>query len=136
MLDKARYALIGSTPLDRASGASNGTGVDRLAHSEAESLTLIVQTGDDSGTPDSFSLAGKLQHSDDDGSTDTYDDITGAAITAITAEGAIAEVTIDPNQCKRYVRSVLTPTFVAGTSPKIFSSAVLEFTRAKVVPAS
>lgn len=96
------------------SGANNGTGIDRMGYDEIE---ILVSTGVATGTPDSYSVAAKLQESDDNSS---FTDVSGAAITAITADSTTAKARVlDASTLKRYVRVVTTPAYVGGTSPKV-----------------
>lgn len=124
---------IGNTPKERAAGADNGTGIDRTGYS---SCTLFVMTGVDSGTPTSFTLNCKLQQSSDDGSSDAYADITDAAITAITAENTYAKVDVNLQGCEQYIRAVMTPAFVDGSSPKLFSASAIVLGGADSLPAT
>lgn len=114
---------VGITPrAPTASGtAIKGSAIDRTGF---DSCVLVVQTGQDSGTPDSFSVAGKLQHSDTTTDGD-FTDLTGAAIAAITTEDALAEVDVNLADAKQYVRAVVTPTYVGGTTPSVLLSAAV-----------
>lgn len=114
---------IGVTPrAPTASGtAIKGTALDRTGF---DSCTLALQTGATSGTPDSFSVAAKLQHSDTTTDGD-FTDITGAAVTPITAANAIASVDVNLAGVKKYIRAVVTPTYVGGTTPSVLLSAAI-----------
>jgi len=110
-------------PQAAAAGAISGdsnTGIDR---SGFQSCVLHVGTGATSGTPDSFSVAGKLQESDS--AATGYTDITDAAITSITTENSAAKVNVDLSGCKQYIRAVVTPAFVNGSTPKVGVEAVI-----------
>lgn len=114
--------LMALNPVDSAAGANNGTGIDTLAHEEFREILTLVVVGTDSGTPDSFSVAAKLQESSDDS---TYTDVTGASMTAITADNQVGQIYLDAKSLtKRYFRVVVTPAFVNGSTPKIELSAV------------
>lgn len=109
---------IGVTPrAPTASGtAIKGDAIDRLGFG---SCVFDVLTGATSGTPDSFSVAGKLQHSDTTTDGD-FTDLTGATTTAITAVGTLARKNVDLTSAKRYIREVITPTYVGGSTPYVF----------------
>jgi len=116
---------IGVVPAARTAGATNGTGINRLGH---QSCVLAVKTGASSGTPDSFTVAGKLQHSADNSKWADYTDpITGnvVAITALAAANSIAEVDADLSGAKLYIRAVVTAAFVGGTTPAINCDATI-----------
>jgi hypothetical protein len=108
---------IGVTPRAPTASATaiNGSAIDRTGF---DSCVLAVFTGATAGTPDSFSVAGKLQHSDTTTDGD-FSDFTGASITAITAAGTLAEVDVNLADAKQYVRAVVTPTYVGGSTPSV-----------------
>lgn len=79
-----------------------------------------IDVGAVTGTPTSFAVAGKVQESND-GLT-SWTDIEGASITSITAINKSAQIRLALRKsatAKKYVRLVITPTFVDGTSPKV-----------------
>ena len=90
--------LPGSTALSGTT-AANGSSVD--CDGMEGPVVLAVLTGAATGTPTSFSIAAKLQESDD-GSTGWAD------------LGKLRGI-----RTKRYLRSVLTPAFVGGSSPTV-----------------
>lgn len=102
--------LPGSTALSGTT-AANGSSVD--CDLIEGSVTLFVFTGATTGSPSSFSVAAKLQESDD-GSNNWTDLATQETLSVTTASsrGALRGI-----RTKRYVRSVLTPAFVGGSSP-------------------
>jgi len=114
---------IGVTPrAPTASGtAIKGSAIDRTGF---DSCVLAVFTGAAAGTPDSFSVAGKLQHSDTTTDGD-FTDLTDGAITAITAVDTLAEVDVNLADAKQYIRAVVTPTYVGGTTPSVLLGAVV-----------
>jgi hypothetical protein len=106
------------------SSAVNGVGVDKLGFDDA---MAIIATGAAAGTPDSFSLAVKVQESADNSTG--WADVTGATAT-ITAVNTVARVKVpDMLNRKRYLRIVVTPTFVGGTSPSVGVSANFALSR-------
>lgn len=104
--------LPGSTALSGTT-AANGSSVD--CDLIDGPITLFVFTGATTGSPTSFSVAAKLQESDD-GSTNWTDLATQETLSVTTASsrGALRGI-----RTKRYVRSVLTPAFVGGSSPTV-----------------
>jgi hypothetical protein len=116
---------IGIVPNDRAAGAVNGTGFDRIGYN---SCVLTVVTGAISGGSDSQTVAAKIQHSSDDSAYADYTDpSTGAAAAITTISSASSADSVDVNLigAKKYIRVVLTPAFVGGTTPKIGCGAVV-----------
>lgn len=113
---------------DLAAGAANGPGVDCLGFTRA---VLIVNVGTVTGD---HNVTVKVQESSDDGSTDTYADVTGATTGAVTTAndaGLAKFIEVDLSRRERYLRAVAT---VAGTStPKALTSAVWVLFRSSVV---
>ena len=107
-------ARVGTVPAN-SSGAQTGTGIDRMGYS---SCLLVVETGAASGTPSPQTCDCKLQESSDDGSPDAYADISGAAITQITADNGRAHVSVNLAGCERYIRAITTVSLTGGSSPK------------------
>ena len=105
-------ALSGTT-------ASNGSSVDTQGLSGP--VHGVFLAGAATGTPTSFSVACKLQESDD-GSTG-WADIANQRTGTLDAAGEVAVV--QGHHTKRYVRTVATPAFTGGTSPTLpYASAV------------
>lgn len=94
--------------------AVNGGAVDRTGFL---SCLMVVHSGAATGSPTSYTLAAKLQDSATSGGT--YADITGAAITALTADNTVALKAVDLSGAKAFIRMVVTVTFVGGTSPTL-----------------
>ncbi len=123
---KATTAVKGAV---RAAGTFNGPGIDRTqgaSNQMVQSLVLMGQVGATTGTPTSFTVDVKIQHSDDDGATDAYADLDlSAAIAQLTAIDTEAEVNINLHQlgAKKWVRAVMDVAFVGGTSPDAETSA-------------
>lgn len=110
-------------PVTAATGAITGGAIDTREYGDA---MAVVSVGVTSGTPDSFAVAAKIQHSED-GST-SWADVTGASITSVIAAGKTAEIAIDTEKhlaSRRFIRLVVTPSFVGGTSPKVGVSGVV-----------
>jgi hypothetical protein len=81
-------------------GANNGTGIDCEGFRE---VLFVV----DYGTADT-SVDFKVQGSSDNGVSDSFADITSAAITQMTTGAEIALLRINCSQTERYLRGVLT----------------------------
>lgn len=110
-------------PITAAAGATNGVAVDTEGYGDG---MIVVSVGAATGTPDSFTVAAKVQESAD-GSTN-WTDISGSAIATVTAASKTGEIALALNSraaAMRYVRVVATPAFVNGTSPKIAIGAVV-----------
>lgn len=103
----AMKAAVGIDPDAYAATTTNGAGIDTMGYHQA----LIVVSAGDIDT----SLDVKVQESSDDGSSDAYADITGAAITQIlaAADNVVAVGRINLNGTERYIRVVGTS---AGTT--------------------
>lgn len=99
---------------DDGTAAINGAAIDRLGF---QSAVLQVANGVATGAPTSYTIDAKLQESAD-GSTG-WTDISGAAITQITADNSDEYVDVNLAGAKRYIRVVATTAFVGGTSPTV-----------------
>lgn len=96
------------------SSAVNGSAVNKLGYDDA---MAVVRTGSASGSPTSFSFAFKVQECAT--SNGTYTDVSGATAT-MTTEDAVSRIPIpDMHNRLQYLRVVVTPTFVGGTSPAV-----------------
>lgn len=96
--------------------ATNGTGVDwdtlvGAAFPTAFGVQMYVQLVSFSGT----SVTVKLQHSDDNASTDPYADITGATSGALSSAPQTIRVATAAINIKRWIRVVTTGTFNPAT---------------------
>lgn len=103
--------LPGSSALSGTT-AANGSSVD--CDGVEGPVSLAVLTGAATGSPTSFTVTAKLQESDD-GST--WADIATQTTLVMTAGSSVGK--LRGIRTKRYVRSVLTPAFVGGTSPTV-----------------
>lgn len=118
---------LGLVPLANAAGTRNGAAIDRKAagdNEELDSCRLTVQTGTVGGSPSAQTLDAKLQDSAD--GTTAWADITGAAITQITAADSLANVDVDLAGAKQFIRVVEVAAFTAGSSPTIIASSTLQ----------
>lgn len=130
---KSRHSFAQASPpiIITAAGTVNGTAIDKEDEISDEGV-LVVQTGATSGTPDSFTVTFKIEHSDDNGDTDAYAAVTDlniveAATKTVTAENAVGTLAFKTAGLKRYFRAVLTRAFVAGTTPKVYADAIFVF---------
>jgi hypothetical protein len=119
------------------SSAVNGTAIDRYTLGDPQSCVLHTMGGALSGAPSSFTLTPQLQSAPDNGSgaPGTWA-AYGSAGTALTAASTEMSQSIDLNGANRWIRAVLTPAFVGGTSPAFLASAVIVFGGAQELPAT
>lgn len=107
--------LAGLAPADQAEGSVNGSIIDRFGLFDA---VVLLSVGAASGTPTEQSVALKVQHGDKADGSDMAD-VDGAAISALTEDNSEAELDLDLNPFKRYMRVVAIVDFTGGTNPKI-----------------
>lgn len=106
--------VAGFSPRASATATINGAAIDRQ---DILSCVLHGRTGAAAGSPTAQTYDLKLQDSAD-GST-SWADLTGAVITQITAIDTSGYVDVNLLSAKRYIRSVGTVAFTAGTSPTL-----------------
>lgn len=104
--------LPGSSALSGTT-AANGSSVD--CDLIEGPVTLFVFTGATTGSPSSFSVAAKLQESDDGSSG--WTDLATQETLSVTSGSSLGK--LRGIRTKRYLRSVLTPAFVGGSSPNV-----------------
>lgn len=111
-------ALIGvrfqALPQAAEDGDIEGDAIDRL---QIESCVIAHACGEATGTPDSYTVDTKLQHSD----TDVAEDFVDADLAADQLVGDSTSAYLDVNlgPLKRYIRLVSTVAFTGGTSPAV-----------------
>lgn len=113
-------AVAAVRPQLKDAGAATIVVVDTQGYNSA---MFDLMVGATSGTPDSFSVAAKVQECDNADGTTGAADVTDAAITAITVANKSAQIRMDGLNMgarKRYLTLVVTPAFVNGTSPKVY----------------
>lgn len=123
--------LTSVTPRAAVAGAINGTAIDTEGYSDA---VAIVTVGATTGTPDSFTVAAKVQESAD-GSTG-WTDVTGAAIATVTAASKTGEIAVpiaSRAAAARYIRVVVTPAFVNGSTPAVGVGAIVVLGNPEIV---
>jgi len=106
-------------PTNASAGTINGASVDRSGYLSA---VLHVACGAASGTPTAQTVDAKIQESADGSS---WSDVSGAAITQITADNSEQELNLNLSGRKQYIRAVVTVAFTGGTSPAIPVAATL-----------
>jgi hypothetical protein len=127
---------LGTVPAASSAGTVNGTGIDRRGFNF---LILEAQTGVTTGTPTSFTMDVRLQHSDVVGSG--YTDYqpggvaTAGAVAQITAASSRRRKQIDLRGAKAFVRVVNVIAFVGGTTPTLANVATMQLAGADVLPA-
>ena len=103
-----RATVLDLAPNDVVATTQTETGVDLQPYEGSMICVLDAEAGGASVT-----YAVKLQDSDDDS---TYGDLSGAAFTTTTANTALVEkLVVDIDNCKRYVRAVITVAGGSGT---------------------
>lgn len=126
-------ALAAVRPIALAAGSATGIVIDTLGY---DSAMFVVENGVATGTPDSYTVAGKVQESvNSDGSSAS--DISGAAITTITADSKSAQIRVEglgTGSRARYLKLIITSAFVNGSSPKALVSGMCLLSRAKQEP--
>lgn len=108
-----------------ATGSPTSVAVDTFGYNSAMFHATVGLAGPAGGTPTSFSVAVKIQESAT--SSGTYTDISGATADAITGTNKSVQIRVEglgSSARMRYLKVVMTPTFVGGTSPSIVMSAV------------
>jgi len=110
-------------PIAQGASAATGVVIDTLGFNSA---MVHVSVGAATGTPDSYSVACKVQECATSGGS--YADISGATA-SLVADGTSAQIRIEGlnGTRARYIKVIMTPAFVNGTSPKalIGATAVL-----------
>lgn len=129
-LGERAKVVAGIAPLTQAAGSVNGDVIDRLGFLDA---IVHLKAGAATGTPTTQGVALKVQTGDAADGSDMAD-VSGAAIAALTADNAEAELNIDLNGYKRYLRVVVTTSFTAGTTPKIPSAVAVVLGNSSTVP--
>ena len=117
---------------EQAAAVFKGVAIDRLG---LYSAVVEVGVGAVSGTPDSFSVAAKIQHSDTTTDGD-FVDVTGYTLTALTAINTNTHEAFNLTPLKRYIRVVITPEFTGGTTPKIYLTGAVALGDADEEPVS
>lgn len=121
--------VAGFAPRAASAGTITGSAIDRDGFL---SCVLHARAGDVSGGPSAQTYDVKLQDSAD-GSTG-WADITGAAITQITAANGEKHVNVNLSGAKRYIRAVGTVGFTGGTTPTMDVAATVALGGAVITP--
>lgn len=124
-------AATGIDPKSEDGTGQNGSSIDRSGFA---SCVLVGQNGAATGSPTSYTVDFKLQESAD-GSTG-WSDISGAAVTQITADDQLEYVDVDLSGVKQYIRVVEATSFTGGSSPTVPASATVVLGGAQDMPAA
>lgn len=111
-----------------ASAAQTSAAIDTKGYNSG---VVVVVNGAATGTPDSYTVDAKVQDCATSGGS--YADVSGVAITQITADGKIATIRLDGlggASFKRFIKVVVTPALTGGSSPKALISATVHLGRA------
>lgn len=119
--------------------AINGYTIDKQGFSSG---TFAVQVGDTTGTPTRFGITFKVQESSGETAAAinaNWADVSGKSLTysgeTVATQGDLGgEINVDFRTLGRYVRCVATPTFTAGSSPKINIGATVVLGEAAITP--
>jgi hypothetical protein len=115
------------SPAANAAGTRNGTA---LEIKDTRSIVVTANIGATSGTPDSFSVAYKLQDSTD-GTTfaDATDADSNTAVLTVTTASSAGELDINLvkfcREAATHIRFLETVAFVGGTSPTVLAGATI-----------
>lgn len=107
--------------VSQAAASGNDASIDLGAAGATREgvLAFVQQCGSVTGT-----LAGKIQHSDDDS---TYTDVTGGGFTSVAASNNLQILCIDSKNLKRYVRYA----YAVVTGPVLVSVALLSMKKSR-----
>lgn len=128
--------LVAVVPTAASEGTVNGAAIDRQNY---ESCVLLTNTGVTTGTPTSFTVNAKVQHSAD-GSNNWADytdptTVAVAAVTQITEASTQGKIGVNLLNAKRYIRVVHVLDFTGGSSPTLAISAHVILGGATKLPA-
>ena len=123
-------------PVVASEGTINSSSLDRINY---DSCVLVTNTGVATGSPSSFTVDVKIQHSDT--GSGSWTDYTNpnteatAAVTQITAVSTAGTVGVNLIGAKRYIRVVHILDFTGGSSPTLAVSAHVILGGAHTLPA-
>ena len=130
VLSKDIVEKVGIIPEDSAAATINGPFVDRK---DCESLLLKGYAGAETGSPTSKTVDFKLQDADTLAGAGSAD-VTGGALTTITADDADEKLDIDARGVKQFVRMVCVVAFVSGSTPTCPVAGTIIFGNTKKTP--
>lgn len=115
------------SPAANSAGTRNGTALEILA---TRSIVITANLGATTGTPDSFTVAYKLQDSlDGSNFEDAVDASNNNATLTITTDSTAGELDVDLTKFCRaaatHIRLLETVAFVNGTTPTVISGATI-----------
>lgn len=110
------------SPRDQVDAASFSLEGPAVAKKDAHSALILVKTGPSTGTPDSMSVAAKLQHSTVEADGATWEDVEVSATNpdvtlALAAEESRDFIEVDLTKLREYFRLVFTVAHVGGATP-------------------
>lgn len=125
-------AVKGIAPIAQAASEALSAAIDTMGY---ESLMVEFMVGAATGTPDSYSVACKVQSCATSGGS--YADVSGATAT-LSADGKHAQVRVEGLglNTSRYIKVSMTPTLTGGSSPKALIAASVLLDRAAQGPQS
>ena len=114
-----------------ASSVQTSAAIDTAGYGSA---VVVVTNGAATGTPSSYTVDAKVQHCATSGGS--YTDVSGAAITQITTDGAQKTIRLDGlnSSVLRYIKVLVTPAMTGGSSPKALVGATVHFGRSTRKP--
>ena len=121
---------IGIKPTDDTGTTINGAWIDRKA---CESMLLKGYTGAATGSPTAQTTDFKLQDADDIAGNGSAD-VTGGALTQITADDGEETLDLDARGIKQFVRMVCVTVLTAGSSPRLPVMGTILFGNTKKTP--
>jgi hypothetical protein len=116
LLSKAKLTSAWKPVTEQGAGIFKDKNIDRTGFLSG---IFGIEVGAVSGTPTSFSVAAKIQHSDTTTDED-YVDVPGYTLPTLTAINTETSKGFDLTGLKKYVRIVATIAFVGGSTPKVF----------------
>lgn len=125
VFDKVKH-VVAVAPI-AASSVQTSAAIDTKGYGVA---MVTIENGAATGTPSSYTVDAKVQHCATSGGS--YTDVSGAAITQITADGKYAQIRLEGLgiAVNRYIKVLVTPAMTGGSSPKALVAANVLFGQA------
>lgn len=120
----------GTVPAASAAGTVTGSAIDRLGY---DHCVLEAGLGASTGTPTSFTVDSKITHCETSGGT--YTDLTGGAVTQLTAVNTRKKKSVSLKGAYRYLKVVTVAAFSGGSSPTIANAVTVILGGADTMPA-
>lgn len=121
LMDMKSNALFGQSikPETELAGTTAASGSSVDCDNMIGSVHGLFSCGDATGSPSSFTATCKLQESDT--GSGSWTDIATQTSLVLSEDGSAGIVR--GTRTKRYVRAVMTPAFVSGSTPKLPATA-------------